>query len=223
MKLNKVLALALSGVMAVSMLAGCSGNPGNGGQEGEGEKPPVVTTDAAEVLNKIQSTVKFDDDATLNGYMAPVETLKPSVVEKLSENDGVTSLKKSDNAVKAIVAKMVNEDASQVKEEFDFSKSSGVNYNKNTDDVTETVFYAVNADKVISIEHLMTELSSELNTNKFKTQVSITGTDKGTYVASYTGAISIKKATGTDEDGKTYNAYVVAVSITRTLGDKLVG
>ena len=28
MKLNKVLALALSGVMAVSMLAGCSGAPG---------------------------------------------------------------------------------------------------------------------------------------------------------------------------------------------------
>ena len=218
MKLNKFLALALSGVMAVSMLAGCSGNPGNGGQEGE--QPPVVTTDAAEVLNKIQSTVKFDDDATLNGYMAPVETLKPSVVEKLSENDGVTSLKKSDNAVKAIVAKMVNEDADQVADEFNFSDKS--KNNTKTDDVTETVFYAVNADKVISIEHLMTELSSELNTNKFKTQVSITGTDKGTYVASYTGAVSVKKATGTDEDGKTYNAYVVAVSITRTLGDKLV-
>ena len=218
MKLNKVLALALSGVMAVSMLAGCSGNPGNGGQEGE--QPPVVTTDATEVLNKIQSTVKFDDDATLNGYMAPVETLKPSVVEKLSENDGVTSLKKSDNAVKAIMAKMVNEDADQVADEFNFSDKS--KNNTKTDDVTETVFYAVNADKVISIEHLMTELSSELNTNKFKTQVSITGTDKGTYVASYTGAVSVKKATGTDEDGKTYNAYVVAVSITRTLGDKLV-
>ena len=38
MKLNKVLALALSGVMAVSMLAGCSNNSGNGGQNG-GEQP----------------------------------------------------------------------------------------------------------------------------------------------------------------------------------------
>ena len=222
MKLNKVLALALSGVMAVSMLAGCSGNPGNGGQEGEGEKPPVVTTDAADVLNKIQGVVKFDDDATLNGYMAPVETLKPSVVEKLSKNDSVAALDKdSDAAVKAIRAKMVKEDADQVADEFNFSDKS--KNNTKTDDVTETVFYAVNADKVISIEHLMTELSSELNTDEFKTQVSITGTDKGNYVASYTGAVSVKKATGTDEDGKTYNAYVVAVSITRTLGDKLVG
>ena len=222
MKLNKILALALSGVMAVSMLAGCSGNSGNGGQEGEGEQT-VVTTDAAEVLNKIQSVVKFDDDATLNGYMAPVETLKPSVVEKLSDNNSVTALKKnSDAAVKAIQAKMVQEDANKVKDEFDFNTTKGITYNKNTDDVTETVFYAVNADKVISIEHLMTELSGQLNTNDFKTKVTITGNDAGTYVASYTGAVSIKKATGTDEDGKTYNAYVVAVSITRTLGDKLV-
>ena len=220
MKLNKVLALALSGVMAVSMLAGCSGNPGNGGQGGE--QPPVVTTDAAEVLNKIQSTVKFDDDATLNGYMAPVETLKPSVVEKLSDNDSVTLLATSNDAVKAIMAKMVKEDADTVKANFDaFNKNGAIASNK--DDVTNTVFYAVNADKVISIEHLMTELSSQLTTNKFKTKVNIkTGADAGNYVASYTGAVSVKKATGTDEDGKTYNAYVVAVSITRTLGDKLV-
>ena len=31
MKLNKVMALALSGLMAVSMLAGCAGNPDGGG------------------------------------------------------------------------------------------------------------------------------------------------------------------------------------------------
>ena len=221
MKLNKVLALALSGVMAVSMLAGCSGNPGNGGQGGE--QSPVVTTDAAEVLNKIQSAVKFDDDATLNGYMAPVETLKPSVVEKLSDNDSVTLLATSNDAVKAIMAKMVKEDADTVKANFDAFNKNGASAS-NKDDVTNTVFYAVNADKVISIEHLMTELSSQLTTNKFKTKVNIkTGADAGNYVASYTGAVSVKKATGTDEDGKTYNAYVVAVSITRTLGDKLVG
>ena len=50
MKLNKVLALALSGVMAVSMLAGCSNNSGNGGQNGE-EQPPVDDTTIASVLN----------------------------------------------------------------------------------------------------------------------------------------------------------------------------
>lgn len=62
MKLNKVLALALSGVMAVSMLAGCSGNSGNGDQEGEGET--TVDTTVASVLNDEQAAtdnkVKID-------------------------------------------------------------------------------------------------------------------------------------------------------------------
>ena len=61
MKLNKVLALALSGVMAVSMLAGCSGNSGNGGQNGEGE-PPVADTTIASVLNDEQK----DNDVKVN-------------------------------------------------------------------------------------------------------------------------------------------------------------
>ena len=59
MKLNKVLALALSGVMAVSMLAGCSNNSGNGGQNGE-EQPPVADTTIAGVLNNKMSDEKVD-------------------------------------------------------------------------------------------------------------------------------------------------------------------
>ena len=61
MKLNKVLALALSGVMAVSMLAGCSGNPGNGGQEGEGEQVP-----ATGVSVNVGNLIKADLDEDVN-------------------------------------------------------------------------------------------------------------------------------------------------------------
>lgn len=70
MKLNKVLALALSGVMAVSMLAGCSGNSGNGGQNGE-EQPPVDDTTIASVLNDEQA----DNDVKVNfTYSSSLET-----------------------------------------------------------------------------------------------------------------------------------------------------
>ena len=70
MKLNKVLALALSGVMAVSMLAGCSGNSGNGGQNG-GEQPPVDDTTIASVLNDEQA----DNDVKVNfTYSSSLET-----------------------------------------------------------------------------------------------------------------------------------------------------
>lgn len=76
MKLNKVLALALSGVMAVSMLAGCSNNSGNGGQNGEGEGETTVTGFAATVASKLDDnkdnvTVTSDDviDAALKAAM----------------------------------------------------------------------------------------------------------------------------------------------------------
>ena len=73
MKLNKVLALALSGVMAVSMLAGCSGNSGNGGQEGEGETPIVESGAAASVIAALDSETKakvsFASDANLQNTL----------------------------------------------------------------------------------------------------------------------------------------------------------
>ena len=63
MKLNKVLALALSGVMAVSMLAGCSGNPADG-EQGNNQGDTTVDTSVASVLNDEQAAtdnkVKID-------------------------------------------------------------------------------------------------------------------------------------------------------------------
>ena len=79
MKLNKVLALALSGVMAVSMLAGCSGNSGNGGQEGEGEQTPATIQVAADLNKAIsedtQKKVTFTDDGALQEDLATAVTL----------------------------------------------------------------------------------------------------------------------------------------------------
>ena len=60
MKLNKVLALALSGVMAVSMLAGCSNNSGNGDQNGEEQVP------ATGVSANVGNLIKADLDEDVN-------------------------------------------------------------------------------------------------------------------------------------------------------------
>ena len=51
MKLNKVLALALSGVMAVSMLAGCSGNGSNNGGSNSGEEQGNTNAVVEAVMN----------------------------------------------------------------------------------------------------------------------------------------------------------------------------
>ena len=73
MKLKKIASLMLAGVMAVSMLAGCSGN-GNGGNGGEGEGQ--VNTDnlsAASVIAELNEDttekVTFSADASLENAL----------------------------------------------------------------------------------------------------------------------------------------------------------
>ena len=80
MKLNKVLALALSGVMAVSMLAGCSGNGSNNGGSSSGEEQIPATIQVAADLNDAvsedtQKKVTFTDDGTLQENLATAVTL----------------------------------------------------------------------------------------------------------------------------------------------------
>ena len=58
MKLNKVMALALSGLMAVSMLAGCSNGTPNG--EENGEQPPVTDNTIVSELNTKLDDAKVD-------------------------------------------------------------------------------------------------------------------------------------------------------------------
>ena len=67
MKLNKIAALAMAGVMAVSMLAGCSGNGnGNGGDGTVVVDPTSSVVDTVNnnqsVLNKVKITFAADSD-----------------------------------------------------------------------------------------------------------------------------------------------------------------
>ena len=62
MKLNKMLALALSGVMAVSMLAGCNGATSDG-DEGSSSSQVTVATSADNVMNKAQDKFDFKTSA----------------------------------------------------------------------------------------------------------------------------------------------------------------
>ena len=82
MKLNKVLALALSGVMAVSMLAGCSGN---GGQEGEGDVIVTPSTGAAAILNDEQDKVEFTNVSSSELQQAATDLMASDLV-----NSGLT-------------------------------------------------------------------------------------------------------------------------------------
>ena len=75
MKLKKIVSLALAGVMAVSMLAGCANNGGNGGNDSGKEPVTQPATGVAAAFNDAQSStnkakVVFSNDASLDAALA---------------------------------------------------------------------------------------------------------------------------------------------------------
>ena len=75
MKLKKIVSLALAGVMAVSMLAGCANNGGNGGNDSGKEPVTQPATGVAAAFNDAQSStnkakVVFSNDASIDAALS---------------------------------------------------------------------------------------------------------------------------------------------------------
>ena len=92
MKLKKIAALALAGVMAVSMLAGCGTDKKPGSGEGEGDGTTTTTGYSAELEDAVELTddqakyISFKDNATDQAALEKaVEQLSASTLEKLAK------------------------------------------------------------------------------------------------------------------------------------------
>ena len=68
MKLKKIASLMLAGVMAVSMLAGCSNKPNEGTGEGEGTGS-VTTSPVVSAVNDAQDKIDFTSDNSLTSAL----------------------------------------------------------------------------------------------------------------------------------------------------------
>ena len=212
MKLNKVLALALSGVMAVSMLAGCSGNSGNGGQEGE--QPPVVTGPVGAVISALDSdttnVVKFSNDSNLQ-----------SVLEKVVKNKGndVSALNASD--LTDVDSKLSN--ATVISEVGMDSK--GVGYTEDSDKKAETYLgvKVLSSTQGANESYAVQEFAKTIETTKVYNNSKVvadmpemSGVYNGGdywYEFEYTGDIAVTVATDA-VTGQT--TYVMAFTVTRT-------
>ena len=207
MKLNKMLALALSGVMAVSMLAGCSGAPSNG-EEGDKEQT-VVTAGTATMMNNFQNRVKFDADADLDAYVAAaVKTVKSDVLDDAPA--GVTLI--TGGKIYDAVDKALPGSYSLTKGETGFDVAC-----IKKADTTKTVLYWVKAGNLTEAQ-VLTLVADDMNMADYDEVCAENGKY---YDITYNCAASIVKATATSEAGDTYNAYVVAVSVTQSVGDQV--
>ena len=204
MKLNKVLALALSGVMAVSMLAGCSGNSGNGGQNGE-EQPPVDDTTIASVLNDEQA----DNDVKVNfTYSSSLETALQKTLSVVG-NDAAA------DSVDDYLANVLGVDDVIIKHFYGYpNQTSGT---PNT--VGEQTAVVVIRDKTGKTEDgVAKEMYTKLANGGLDKLTAEWADNQVKWSFSYTGEVA---AVSTVEDNQnyTYVAVVVTCNTTKALAD----
>ena len=214
MKLKKIASLMLAGVMAVSMLAGCS----NGTKPDDDKKDPTVNTGMAG--NVIAA---LDEDTTKNVEFTADSNLE-TVLKKAVQNAGFDNLKtqvdaEALNAIDSDISKngmldnvaMGGESKSTDKEEskatyVDILKSNGMN---------DSTIVKQLAAKIDAMQF------GKLNTKNVgwadlpEYSHTYTDTEKGDYWYdfAYTAGIAVVDVSDADTGETT---YVVAVTVTRT-------
>ncbi len=187
MKLNKILALALSGVMAVSMLAGCSGSSNNGGDD---DQTPVDSTGIAAVVNAAQDKIDFV-------YSSSLETDLQTALNATAEKANVTTVLRKIQDVTGI-----NEVARGWADPFGRAEEEGeleaINVFKSPSNYTQVAAMNKLADE---IEDVVGGLKAY--TNKAASEVSV-GDDIMTFA--YTGEIAMVETTAVDGTTNYYQA-----------------
>lgn len=207
MKLNKMLALALSGVMAVSMLAGCSGAPSNG-EEGTEVQP--TTSNAVAVMNDAQDLVDFKADADFDAALAAAaKKAEHALVDKATFDIAVAGT--GDGVYKELEKKLaVDAGLNTTSIEFAAVPADA----KNGKSVTKTALYVVEADGLTEKAALVQIANAMKGVDKGYPEVVTIGTS--TYEATYTGNVSVVTVNTADK-GETATAYYIAVAVTQSV------
>ena len=163
MKLKKVMALALAGVMAVSMLTGC-GNGGNGGASENGEENGVAGGFSSELAKYMEESAKMDnvsfqDDADVTAALADAlgnrgslllagNTVAPVVLPEVSPLVGRDF--KSNLGLDAVVTDVINLDCEEILALF--CKDSAAN-------TTRSVGLLFVVDGTVSVEKALKQVA----------------------------------------------------------------
>ena len=227
MKLKKIASLMLAGVMAVSMLAGCSTN-GNGGNGGEGEGEGTSTSGYSVALREMMSdkvkdmeNVTFQDNAT---YAAALEKAVKNIgsdeVLKIVNNNGVPESIEDWGTGGHV--KMIND----LKDAFDVKDNdldeSDMNLKSIVDDPTnlnrtakDAVVYAV--DGTVGVTEALEYIADRLNPYfEALPEEGVSSNDEEKWDYSYVISVSIANRALEPFAGYTNSVNYIAVCITRT-------
>lgn len=204
MKLNKVLALALSGVMAVSMLAGCSNNSGNGGQNGEEQVPATgivaAVNNGQDADNDVQ--INFTADTTLDSQLTRALA---AAGENATQDDVRSKLVDMITDSVAIDGSTIDDHLNPHTGDIDDNGEQiiGVAVKVCSDNFSET---AAQNEVVEYVNGLLSALRVDRSNNK------TVGDEYAAY--SYAGDVSMTQITTLDGTTRYYAAIVITVDCT---------
>ena len=247
MKLKKVMALALAGVMAVSMLTGC-GNGGNGGASENGEENGVAGGFSSELAKYMEESakkdnVRFQDDADVTAALADAlgnrgslllagNTVAPVVLPEVSPLVGRDF--KSNLGLDTVVTDVINGFAG------DYEEVAALFCTDSAANTTRSVGLLFVVDGTVSVEKALKQVADgvsayvdyedeEFATDMFSLDYLVskklpesktTGGESEageTWEYNYTISASVVNKALTVFDGYNGSANFIAVTITRTL------
>ena len=217
MKLKKFAAMMLAGVMAVSMLAGCSGKTND-----NTEKPEIPSvTPAADVAAAINAELDENKDKISFTNNDNLETLMTDyysnnkITMQYANDAGVNKLAREDALVSAVVSVLnANANANFWRgANVAHAANSYVTDDTNTKKVTNVEVYVLNG------EYLNEDAALKI-IGQYVDELYLP--EEGTGAAaeknySYTGSVAAVKAETSGKDG---SVWVVAVTVTQTPADK---
>ena len=208
MKLKKIASLALAGIMAVSMLAGCS-TTGDTGDNDDTVVVPVtgIVEYANNALDKLKDDLSFAGNSWLDSKLNDLATSVGNLPA-----DGIADAY-DDNTKKADTYKTLQEklqsalieDGKIVVLSHDFNKTPASTNSRTWADV-----YLVSGrmDQESAIKAVIAKVEKTLDDTKVVADVKI---DNTTYSCEYAGEISALKVTNKSLTGE--SAWVVAVVV----------
>ena len=195
MKLKKIVSLALAGILAVSMLAGCSGNSGDK-NEGVVVNPTGTAASVIAELNKdTTDKVTFTADSAL-------ETALNTYVEYLG-NTAFTDVKSAKNYFEGLANLNTK----------DLIANGSFNDNKNAQTfyVIETLGNYPGVSESVAVYNIATAIENSVkDMNSAKEYVDTA--NKAYYTYKFDGKVAVVEA----ENTMGQSTYVYAYSITRT-------
>ena len=210
MKLKKIASLALAGVMAISMLAGCSGKTEN--NENNGDQNQVVAASVADYANNLMTAAqknvfKFENSSDLTAALKKVASD--------STKFGSTDIKDiSDNLTNFSIGDLYNNGEklrNELKDEMDLDFVHGTGLAAVNEEGTRTQGFVYAVSGKLTEAAAVQLIGGEFVTDAVKASTFPAEVDD--FKCDYTAEISAVKVTAPDTDKN--SAWVVAIVVTQ--------